>query len=104
MDWQLVPKEPTPEMEQSAAAPEPPQQMNWQPIKTAPQNMTEPVVVRWVNGEGAEMRQFDYMEDGCWMEWADHAEYVKMIGGHGVHETPPYEHWVHLPAPPKDAP
>lgn len=75
----------------------------WQPIEAAPEDMTEPVVVRWVNGDGEEARRFDYREDGCWMGWHDHAEHVRMIGGRGVSETPPYEHWLPLPAAPQSA-
>jgi hypothetical protein len=77
--------------------------MNWQPIETAPEDMAEPVVVRWVNSDGEEARQFDYKEDGCWMGWHDHAEHALMIGGWGVSETPPYEHWLQLPAAPQSA-
>jgi hypothetical protein len=74
----------------------------WQPIETAPADMAQPVVVRWVDSEGEEARKFDYKEDGCWTDWHDYAENVKMIGGHGVSETPPYEHWMPLPAAPKE--
>jgi len=81
---------------QIAAAPQ------WQPIETAPDNMTNPVAVRWLNREGEESREFDYKEDGCWMGWHDHAEHVEMIGGHGVSYAPPYEHWMPLPAAPKE--
>jgi hypothetical protein len=72
----------------------------WMPIETAPADMAEHVVVRWVDSDGDEMRQFDRKEDGCWMSWHDHAEHVEIIGGHGVSYTPPYEHWMPLPAPP----
>lgn len=76
----------------------------WLPIESAPEDITEPVVVRWVDGEGLERRDFDYKEDGCWMMWHDHVDHVHMIGGHGVSETPPYEHWMPLPTPPGAAP
>jgi hypothetical protein len=78
-------------------------QPGWQPIETAPEDMNERVVVRWVDSEGEEARKLDYREDGCWVGWHDHAEHVQMIGGHGVSYTPPYEHWMPLPAAP-DAP
>jgi hypothetical protein len=74
----------------------------WQPIETAPEDMTELVVVRWVDREGQEQHEFDYREDGCWMGWHDHAEHVQMIGGHGVSEAPPYEQWLQLPPPAKN--
>jgi hypothetical protein len=73
----------------------------WQPIETAPADMTEPVVVRWINEDGNEMREFDYTEDGCWMQWHDHVDHARMVGGHGVREKPPYQHWMPLPAAPK---
>lgn len=79
-----------------AAAPQ------WQPIETAPDNMTAPVVVRWVNSEGEESCDLDYKEDGCWMGWHDRADHIESIGGHGVSYTPPYEHWMPLPAAPKE--
>jgi hypothetical protein len=72
----------------------------WQPIETAPQDMTECVVVRWVDGDGQEHQDFDYTEDGCWVGWHEHAEHVEMIGGHGVSYTPPYQHYMPLPAAP----
>lgn len=75
----------------------------WLPIATAPEDMTEPVVVRWVNSDGEEAREFDYKEDGFWVGWSDHAEHVQMIGGWGVSEKPPYEHWLPLPAAPQNA-
>jgi seryl-tRNA synthetase len=73
----------------------------WQPIETAPDDMTETVAVRWVNSDGEECRELDYKEDGCWMGWHEHAEHVEIIGGHGVSYTPPYENWKPLPTPPK---
>lgn len=69
----------------------------WMPIETAPENTDAPVVVGWVDAEGKEQHCFDYTEDGCWMEWHEHAEHVHMIGGHGVSWTPPYTHWLPLP-------
>lgn len=78
-----------------------PQAVGWLPIEDAPDNMTECVVVRWVDGDGQEHRDLDYREDGCWMRWHDHAEHVEIIGGHGVSYTPPYEHYMPVPpAPP----
>jgi hypothetical protein len=75
----------------------------WRPIETAPEDMAEEVVVRWLDSDGAVCQQFDYTEDGCWMEWHNHAEHVEIIGEHGVSYTPPYTHWKPLPAPPDSA-
>ena len=72
----------------------------WRPIETAPDDMKECVVVRWVDKDGAERRDFDYREDGCWMIWHDRAEHVEMIGGHGVSYTAPYQGWMPLPSAP----
>jgi hypothetical protein len=51
--------------------------------------------------EHPERHDFDWLEDGCWTKWHDHAEHVEVIGGHGVSYTPPYTHWLDLPAIPK---
>lgn len=72
----------------------------WRDIASAPENMDKPVIVRWIDSEGQECQSFDYTEDGCWMEWHNHAEHVEVIGGHGVSYTPPYEYWLQLPAAP----
>ncbi|MBQ0917504.1 Lar family restriction alleviation protein [Hydrogenophaga aromaticivorans] len=89
-----------------SAAPQPQpvqaQPSGWQPISTAPDDMTEPVMVFWIDSDGAPMREFDYKEDGCWMGWHEHAEHVHVIGGHGVSYTPPYTHWMPLPSPPAE--
>jgi len=77
-----------------AAAPE---LVGWQPIETAPDDMTRCVVVRWTDAEGQEHTDLDYKEDGCWIGWHEHAEHVQMIGGHGVSHTPPYAQWLQLP-------
>ena len=74
--------------------------MEWQPISTAPDNMARPAIVFWLDEDGEEQSSFDYTEDGCWMNWHDHAEHVEIIGGHGVSYTPPYTHWMPLPPPP----
>ena len=74
----------------------------WRPIETAPKDMQECVVVRWVDGEGNELCDFDYREDGCWMIWHDHAERAEMIGGNGVSYTAPYQGWMPLPAAPSE--
>lgn len=87
-----------------AASPQPQpvqaQPSGWQPIETAPDDMTEPVLVFWIDSDGAPMREFDYKEDGCWIGWHEHAEHVHVIGGHGVSYTPPYTSWMQLPPPP----
>jgi hypothetical protein len=72
----------------------------WQPIGTAPENMAEMVIVYWIDREGEKHHDFDYTEDGCWMQWHSHAEHVEIIGGNGVSYTPPYTHWMPLPAAP----
>ena len=75
----------------------------WMPIETAPENSDRPVIVFWRDADGEEHRCLDYTEDGCWMEWHNHAEHVEIIGGHGVSYTPPYTHWLpNLPAPQGD--
>lgn len=66
----------------------------WQPISTAPHG--EPLAVRWINRDGNECHDFDYLEDDCWMHWTDHAQHVESIGGHGVSEKAPYTHWMSL--------
>lgn len=73
----------------------------WQPIATAPKDMDQPVVVRWMDSDGPICHDLDYTEDGCWQKWNDHAEHVHIIGGHGVSYTPPYTHWMQLPPAPK---
>lgn len=75
----------------------------WLPIESAPDDMTECVVVRWKDSDGEEQRCLDYKEDGCWMYWHENAEHVEIIGGHGVSYTPPYEHWMPLPPVPTAA-
>lgn len=74
--------------------------MEWKPISTAPENMGRPAIVFWRGEDGEEQSDFDYTEDGCWMNWHDRAEHVEIIGGHGVSYTPPYTHWMPLPPPP----
>ncbi len=74
----------------------------WLPIATAPEGRL--VVVGWLDDEDEEhpeRHDFDWLEDGCWTKWHDHAEHVHMIGGHGVRDTPPYTHWLGLPAVPQ---
>lgn len=75
----------------------------WRPIETAPDSMSEIVVVRFVNSDGEECHEFDYREDGCWIRWHEHAEHIEVIGGHGVSYTPPYKHWMPLPPKPDAA-
>jgi hypothetical protein len=83
-----------------SSAPAAPQAQGWLPIESAPDDMTECVVVRWKDSDGEECHRFDFKEEGCWMDWHNNAEHVEMIGGHGVSYTPPYESWMPLPAPP----
>lgn len=73
----------------------------WLPIATAPEGRL--VVVGWLESEDdehPERHDFDWLEDGCWSKWHDYAEHVEVIGGHGVGYTPPYTHWLNLPAIP----
>jgi hypothetical protein len=87
-----------------AAAPQPAVAAGWVSIATAPEGQL--VAVGWLDREDTEHPErfeFDYLEDGCWMQWHEHAEHVEVIGGHGVSYTPPYTHWMPLgtlpPAP-----
>ena len=64
------------------------------------------VVVGWLDKEDTETPErhdFDFLEDGCWQRWHDHAEHVQVIGGHGVSYTAPYTVWMPLPPPPTTA-
>ena len=73
----------------------------WQPIETAPEGQM--VVVGWFDPEDhdtPERHDFDSLEDGCWQKWHEHAEYVEVIGGHGVSYTAPYTSWMPVPAIP----
>lgn len=71
--------------------------MEWQPIETAPENTGELVAVQWFDSDGVLIRDLDYTEDGCWINWHEHAGHTEVIGGHGVSYTPPYTHWLKLP-------
>lgn len=73
----------------------------WQDIATAPEGQM--VVVGWFDPEDhdtPERHDFDMLEDGCWQKWHEHAEYVEVIGGHGVSYTAPYTSWMPVPAIP----
>ena len=77
----------------------------WLPISEAVEG--ELVVVGWrdpLDTEHPDRHRFDWLEDGCWHEWHEHAEYVEMIGGHGVSYTPPYTHFKRLGALPIPSP
>lgn len=78
--------------------PSPAVQDGWQPIATAPDDTL--VVVAWWESDETRHHDFDWLEDGCWHQWHDHAEHVEVIGGHGVSYTAPYTHWLPLPAIP----
>lgn len=74
----------------------------WQPIATAPDGRL--ILVGWLDAKDAEhpeRHEFEWLEEGCWTRWHDHAEHVEIIGGHGVSYTPPYTHWMYLPDIPR---
>lgn len=87
---------------QEAAAPE---LVNaWIPIETVPKEVDR-VVVYWAE-EGEPRYMFDYIEEGRWVMHADHYEHYCMVACPemtGPKETPPYTHWMPLPAVPGSA-
>ncbi|MTI73311.1 MAG: hypothetical protein FH747_06575 [Stenotrophomonas sp.] len=77
----------------------------WQPIETAPENKL--VVVGWMDDEGADRQEFDYIEDGLWIHHADLVEHAQMVAPPGSKmpkEQPPYQWWIDLPAFPAARP
>lgn len=75
----------------------------WQPIETAPQNTGDLVLVYWIDECGGERYELDNTEDGCWMQWNDHADHMTIIGAPRVNYTPPYTHWMRI-TPPEQEP
>lgn len=71
----------------------------WQPIETAPEGVL--VVVGWLDSEDSEERHdFDWKEDGCWLNHEDsYQEFCAVAppGSRGPKETAPYTHWLELP-------
>lgn len=77
----------------------------WQPIETAPESKL--VVVGWIDDEGEDRQEFDYIEDGLWIHHADLVEHAQMVAPPGSKmpkEQPPYQWWMDLPAFPAASP
>lgn len=77
----------------------------WQPIETAPESKL--VVVGWMDDEGEDRQEFDYIEDGLWIHHADLVEHAQMVAPPGSKmpkEQPPYQWWMDLPAFPAASP
>ncbi|HHA2702384.1 TPA: Lar family restriction alleviation protein [Stenotrophomonas maltophilia] len=77
----------------------------WQPIESAPAD--ELVVVCWLDDEDTEnpeRHEFDYIEDGMWVNHAnlvEHAQAVAPPGSRVPKDHAPYQWWMPLPAPPE---
>ncbi len=77
----------------------------WQPIESAPAD--ELVVVCWLDDEGTEnpeRHEFDYIEDGMWVNHAnlvEHAQAVAQPGSRVPKDHAPYQWWMPLPDPPE---
>lgn len=77
----------------------------WQPIETAPEGKL--IVVAWLDDEGGERQEFDYIEDGMWIHHADLVEHAQMVAPPGSKmpkEQPPYQWWMDLPVLPAARP
>ena len=68
----------------------------------------ESVVMVYTPAKGNydESYDFDWYEDGCWIQHQDHYDHYIVVGGPkfgpGPSETAPYTHWMPIPPPPKD--
>lgn len=75
----------------------------WQLIETAPKD--ELVVVMWLDQDDAEHPErydFDWLEDGCWIQHNENREHFLIAappGSQGASEKAPYTHWKRLAAP-----
>lgn len=78
----------------TVAQPAPAVPAGWRPISEAPEGKL--IVAGWIDSEGQEWHDFDYLEDGTWMHWQDHYDHVTAIGGHGVKEQAPYTHFMDI--------
>lgn len=73
----------------------------WQPIETAPSDTL--VVVGYLDSEDQETPErhdFDWKEDGCWMQHHDRREHAEMVAPPGStlpSERAPYTHWLAVP-------
>lgn len=78
----------------------------WLPIETAPEG--ELVVCMWLDKEDDEhpaRYNFDYFEDGIWMNYFSEHEHYAIAGvATGRSEDAPYTHWMSLPAAPTAQP
>lgn len=77
----------------------------WHAIESAPEGKL--VVVAWLDDEGGERQEFDYIEDGMWVHHADLVEHAQMVAPPGSKlpkEQPPYMWWMDLPAFPAARP
>jgi hypothetical protein len=78
----------------------PQQPSGWRDIAGAPEGNL--VVVFWedkTDPANPERYDFDYLEDGTWMNHYDRYEHVLIAGGHGLKEKAPYTHWMALGTP-----
>lgn len=78
----------------------------WLPIETAPEG--ELVICMWLDKEDDEhpaRYNFDYFEDGIWMNYFSEHEHYAIAGvATGRSEDAPYTHWIPLPAAPTAQP
>lgn len=80
-------------------APQQPAQ-GWQDIATVSEGNL--VVVYWedqTDPANPERYDFDYLEDGTWMQYLDNYQHMVSVGGHGLKEKAPYTHWMALGKP-----
>ncbi|WP_017907543.1 hypothetical protein [Xanthomonas sp. SHU 199] len=86
---------------------------DWRPIAEAPEGRL--CVVGWLDpddSESPERHNFDYIEDGCWVEHANLVEYADAVAPAGSSMPPrdaPYRWFIEIPsmiaaAPAPDSP
>lgn len=90
--------------QQAAQAP-----VGWQPIDQAPKG--ELVVVGWrdeTDAEHPDRHDFDYLEDGYWVNHSNNHEHYIMVGGPklgpGPSEQAPYTHFMRMGSIPASRP